>query len=578
MILGLPFDQVWACDFEYVSRPGELPEPVCMVAKELGTGRVLRQWKDELGARPPFDISERSLFISYNTPAEFSCFLQLGWPLPARILDLYAEFRREVNGLHWTGKKTLLDALDYHGIGGITKEEKDTWRNLVLTGGPWTDDERAGILDYCQGDVDPLGPLLERMLPHIWLEREGLGQALLRGRYMAAVARMERNGVPIDLPLLTLLRERWADIKLALVLSADELGVYDGTTFKIGLFADALARRGILDTWPRTPGGQPKTDNDTLKDMARVYPWLETFRQLHHAMGQLRLTDLEVGADGRNRAAVMPFGTKTGRNTPSNSRFIFGPAVWLRGLIKPGPGRAIAYIDYSSQEVWIAAALSGDRDLFAVLYDRDIYLDLAVRAGIAPAGATKATHEPVRNMCKTAMLGTRYGMQSVSLAQQTGLHEIEARNLLRTLEAAYPVYAEWAERETDLAQLRGWQSTVFGWLRHVGAEASPPSLRNYPMQAGGAEMTRLACCLATEAGVMVCCPVHDALLIEAAEDEIDGAVDTTRKAMAMASRVVLDGIEVPTDFKAVRWPDRYADPRGADMWQRVMGLLQVSGV
>jgi DNA polymerase I-like protein with 3'-5' exonuclease and polymerase domains len=203
----------------------------------------------------------------------------------------------------------------------------------------------------------------------------------------------------------------------------------------------------------------------------------------------------------------------------------------------------------------------------------DVYIDLAVRAGLAPRGATKVTHEAVRAMCKVAMLGTRYGMQHVSLARQTGLHEIEARSLLRRLDAAYPVYAEWAGRETDLAQLRGWQSTVFGWLLHVSPEASSNSSRNFPMQAGGAEMLRLACCLASEAGVMVCAPVHDALLIEAADDEIDGAVDTTRKAMAQASRIVLDGTEIPTDAKIVRWPDRYADPRGADMWQRVMTLL-----
>jgi DNA polymerase-1 len=48
------------------------------------------------------------------------------------------------------------------------------------------------------------------------------------------------------------------------------------------------------------------------------------------------------------------------RNTPSANRFIFGPSVWLRRLIKPAPGMALAYIDWSSQEVAIAAALSGD--------------------------------------------------------------------------------------------------------------------------------------------------------------------------------------------------------------------------
>ena len=44
----------------------------------------------------------------------------------------------------------------------------------------------------------------------------------------------------------------------------------------------------------------------------------------------MRLSDLAVGEDGRNRALISMFSSKTGRNQPSNTKFIFGPAVWLR--------------------------------------------------------------------------------------------------------------------------------------------------------------------------------------------------------------------------------------------------------
>jgi DNA polymerase I len=93
------------------------------------------------------------------------------------------------------------------------------------------------------------------------------------------------------------------------------------------------------------------------------------------------------------------------------------------------------------------------------------------------------------------------------------------------------------------------------------------------MQSNGAEMLRLACCLATERGIEVCAPVHDAVLIEAAAAEIDEAITVTRAAMAEASRVVLAGLEVGTDAVVVRWPNRYADDRGRVMWARVMELL-----
>ena len=93
------------------------------------------------------------------------------------------------------------------------------------------------------------------------------------------------------------------------------------------------------------------------------------------------------------------------------------------------------------------------------------------------------------------------------------------------------------------------------------------------MQANGAEMLRLACCLATESGIEVVAPVHDAVMICAPFDRLDADIERTRAAMAEASRIVLDGFELRTDASVVRYPDRYADKRGVVMWERVMGLL-----
>ena len=126
----------------------------------------------------------------------------------------------------------------------------------------------------------------------------------------------------------------------------------------------------------------------------------------------------------------------------------------------------------------------------------------------------------------------------------------------------------------DVALLRGYMSTVFGWHLHVTSGTRPTALRNFPMQSHGAEMLRIACCLATERGVSVAAPVHDALLIEAPIDLIDDAVAMTRSAMAEAAAAVLgSGVRIKTDVDIVRYPDRYSDPRGKVMWDRVMALL-----
>jgi hypothetical protein len=125
--------------------------------------------------------------------------------------------------------------------------------------------------------------------------------------------------------------------------------------------------------------------------------------------------------------------------------------------------------------------------------------------------------------------------------------------------------------------LHGWLQTVFGWRVHVGPDCNPRSLANFPMQANGAEMLRLACCLATETGIGVCAPVHDALLVEGPADTIEDVVTRTQAAMAEASRIVLSGFELRSDAKIVRWPARYMDERGEKMWATIMSILAVLG-
>ena len=76
------------------------------------------------------------LFVAYFASAELGCFLELGWPLPARVLDLYTEFRNATNRLSLPGGRGYLSALAEHGIASITKEQKTTERDLVIGGGP----------------------------------------------------------------------------------------------------------------------------------------------------------------------------------------------------------------------------------------------------------------------------------------------------------------------------------------------------------------------------------------------------------------------------------------------------------
>jgi DNA polymerase-1 len=563
----LPFAEIWAVDFEFGSKSGENPEPVCLVTWELRSGRKLRLWRDEFGAAPPYPTGPNVLFVAYYASAEIGCHLALGWPVPERVLDLFTEFRNHTNGIPTVSGASLLGALAHYGLDSIGTVEKDEMRDLILRGGPWSDAERSAILDYCESDVAALARLLPAMLPHIDPPR-----ALLRGRYMVAAARVERHGVPIDTNTLGHLKRHWSDIQDQLIAEIDtNYGVFEGRTFKADRFTAWLVLNKI--PWPRLDSGRLDLSDDTFREMARAYTAVAPLRELRGALSEMRLSDLTVGRDGRNRTILSAFRARTGRNQPSNTKFIFGPSVWLRGLIQPPSGYGIAYIDWAQQEFGIAAALSGDPLMMDAYCSGDPYLAFAKQAGAAPADATKATHKAIRDQFKSTVLAVQYGMGAEALARRIGQPPIHARELLRLHRETYRVFWAWSDRIVDHAMLTNSLHTVFGWQVQVPPISNDRSLRNFPMQANGAEMLRLACCLGTEQDIEVCAPVHDAVLICAPLNCLDADVARMQQVMAEASRIVLAGFELGTDAKIVRYPDRYMDDRGTVMWDRVMKLI-----
>jgi DNA polymerase-1 len=559
---------VWAVDFEFTAHTGERQIPVCMVARELRSGCTIRLFEGQFGLAPPFPTGADALFVAYYASAELGCFRALGWAMPARILDLSVEFRDRTSGLERPHGSSLLGALSYFGLDGIGAVEKKEIQEAIGNGtwrGRYTPKE---ILDYCETDVAALQRLLPRMLPEIDLPR-----ALLRGRYMAAAAAIEFAGVPIDVETLALLREHWTGIQDELVAAIDsDYGVFDGRTFKADRWARWLAKNNI--PWPLLESGHLDLSDDTFRQAAKAYPAVSPMRELRSALSSLRLADLAVGRDGRNRTVLWAFGSKTGRNQPSNSKFIFGPSVWLRGLIKPAPGYGLAYVDWAQQEFGIAAGLSGDRAKQKAYLSEDCYLTFGKQAGAIPPDATKKSHGAQRQLFKQCVLGVQYGMGEKTLALRIAQPTIVARDLLRAHRETYRTFWRWSDAAVDHAMLTGSLHTVFGWHVHIGPESNPRSLLNFPMQANGAEMMRLAACLATERGVEVCAPIHDAFLINAPLERLEEAAAQMQAAMAEASRAVLGGFELATDVKLIRSPQRYMDEeRGRVMWERVGSLV-----
>jgi hypothetical protein len=260
-IEALPFEEIWAVDTEFTGGDsGERYTVVCLVARELRSGRVIRLWENELGANPPYCIDEKALFICFVGSAELGCHLALGWPLPTNVLDLSPEFRNVVNGRRVSHGYGLVGALTRFGLRTSGQLVKDAWRDRIIQGGPWTESERRGILDYCQSDTDGLAALLPVLLPVI-----NLPYALQRGEFIKASALMEWRGIPIDTVLFSQLQNTatWDQIRSALIPAVDaSFGVYEGRVFSEKRFEAYLAQRNI--PWPRLESARPKREN---------FPW-----------------------------------------------------------------------------------------------------------------------------------------------------------------------------------------------------------------------------------------------------------------------------------------------------------------
>jgi hypothetical protein len=567
----MDFEHIVVCDFEFCAPDGCRPAPHCGVFHELNSDRTLRMGFGDWKTGPPWPTDKRSsLWVAYYSPAELSCFAALGWPFPWNICDLYAEYRVLTNGDPWyNSRRKLTDALQWAKLDPIDSAYKDAMRDVAIRGAPFTEEEKRDLLIYCEGDVLSTAGLFRKMQARI-----DPHQMLLRGRYLRAIGGLEARGIPIDVGSYDRLMRHWDGIKLELISEVDrDYGVYEGTRFRQNKWADWLNANDI--PWPRLLSGKLDLKSETFREVSDAYPEVRPIYELRTSLAELRLNNLTIGPDGRNRFMSSPFGSKSGRNTPSTSKSVFGPSRWIRSLIKPDPNRALAYVDWSSQEIGIAAALSGDQRMLDAYLDGDFYLATAKLAGAVPPDATKISHAKERHLFKTVCLGVQYGMGSRGLADRLGTSLFQARELLGMHRAVYPTFWRWSDSLIDNAYDASSIHTVHGWRMYTGTggQTHELTLRNWPMQSNGGDMLRLACAYAHEAGIGLVATVHDAVMIESEISDLDDAVKTMQRCMADASDNVLKGVRLKSGVEAVKYPDRYMDERGATMWSRVNAVV-----
>jgi DNA polymerase family A len=570
-------------EFDAKKGQGEPPgPPICICAIEID--QQGREIEHRLAApyptRPPWDRGDPYLTIGFALSAEAGSFLHVNWPFPSPAIDLYAEYMALHNTEMSRGEDSkqpgpsLIQACQRYGAVGMDKAHKEDMRALAYTKTNHTPEEIALLQDYCIEDNRMTMRLFKAMRPRIDLLR-----APIRGAFMMEIERMRWAGIPIDMPVYRLAEQRAPAVvakmreELNYKLGAE---VYYQGMFKRRTMFAVMRRNNIpIPINPKT--GKLSCATKSIKSMINTYPLLKEYYEDKRMIDALKNLKLEIGADGRNRFWLNPFGQKTGRNNPSTNRSLWGLPHTMRSFLKPGPGMAIAQVDYGAEEVGIAAALSGDPILKADYLSGDPYRQFAA----ASLGILNPT-EQQRQVYKATVLGQIYGLGAASLARNLGISRSQAERIIDQMHARYSVLDAWLRRVTTKAAHIVPIICTLGWsLTATGRPGEERTFLNFPMQANGSELMRLVIIYAGAAGLRLIGCAHDSFLIEDTIDRIEGSVAKLQEIMRQASRDLLGGFELRADCKPdrdiVRYPDRFVDKReledGMRHWNRLMALI-----
>jgi hypothetical protein len=335
--------------------------------------------------------------------------------------------------------------------------------------------------------------------------------------------------------------------------------------------------RSGVTAWPRLESGALDLDSDAFRLMFHV-PGIEGLHALRDSLRVIVGAKLPIGRDCRNRPSLFPFGTATGRN--AHARSLYNTHAGLRSFMVFPQDKIGVYLDWRTQEVGIAAALSGDPALIEAYRSGDVYHALAVLCGLTNETDPvrwKREHRDMRDRMKPLQLGINYGMGVRSLAAGLDRHPVIASDFIERHKRRYPRFWWWRDNQALTAMLERRTESVFGWPLRISSSPNKRTLFNFPMQSGGADMLRLAAQRLCEAGIVPCMLIHDGILFELGSVE---QIEHAKEIMRGAGRDVCDGLEIGVDEdQKLTGGARYQDkrPMAKQMWATIMRTLQNIG-
>lgn len=471
------------------------------------------------------------------------------------------------------------------------------------------------ILDYCASDTKHLRSIYEALFKA--LEVEGLSSfihdQLLRGRYTTAIAKSESLGIPINMNLLNKVIDKTPEI---LDIHKEDVNGHfpffipdiqrppitrkNGKVFHYKptpAHKDMAAYQRYVESlqisgFPKTKTGKYKSDKDTLEEWG-YWKGLESLWKYNKIESNLKWFNKEnkngffdrMGNDSRIRPYYGIFGTQTGRNAAKAKTFPLAMSSWLRAIIQAPSESTIIGSDFSQQEVYVAAILSGDTNLLDAYNSGDVYLAFAKQAGLVPEDATKVSHKHERTLCKATVLGLQFGMGHKKLKTKLKLDsgqdvtDERTEQLILAHHTTYKQYWTWVYQLSKRYSSGEPLLTSDGWALFTD-NLVMTSVRNFPVQATAASITRLAVIKCWENGLKVMAPLHDAVYILAADDgDIDNTVHWIEQILIECTAKILgqryEDCTIRIDTKVIRHQDTWIEEKGEKDWNKIKGFLGI---
>lgn len=307
----------------------------------------------------------------------------------------------------------------------------------------------------------------------------------------------------------------------------------------------------------KTAGGARTTREDELVKLADQHPIIADIlahRELQKLLSTYidKIPDL-VQKDGRLHAEFLQAGSATGRMASQNPNVQNIPIKTeygrrIRNAFVAAPGYVLATIDYSQIELRIAAGLSGDEKLLRVFKEGgDIHTEVA--SFVFGVEKDKVDRE-MRRRAKVINFGILYGMGVNALRANLGssVSRAEAAEYLEDYFKTFSGVTAWIEKTKAFVHKHGYVETLYGRRRYFpGIKSTLPGVVaaaeraavNAPMQGTQADIIKLAMIEADKMiereglheRVKLLLQVHDELMYEVAEKDVDELVPRLRQVM-----------------------------------------------